>query len=59
MAQIAAAAAAAIADGEGIKMCILPPCSVLCPVDVYPSLELIALSRLGFPPIRLSLKPGL
>lgn len=64
--QIAAPAAAAIAGGEGIKMCNLPPprsllsfsVSMLCPADVYPGPELIAVSGLGFSPILLSLKPS-
>lgn len=64
--QIAAPAAAAIAGGEGIKMCNLSPprsllsfsVSMLCLADVYPGPELTALSGLGFPPISLSLKPS-
>lgn len=56
--------AAAIAGGEGIKMCSLPlplpptPVSMLCPADVYPGPELAALGGLSFPPITHSLKPS-
>lgn len=64
--QIAAAAAATVADGEGVGdvqsiPTSLPPSrsvSVLCLADVYPGPELAALGGLGLPPIILSLKPS-
>lgn len=63
--QIAVAAAAAVAGGEGIgdvqsipSPLSLSPSFCFCPADVYPCPELAALGGLGLLPITLSLKPS-